>query len=975
MKTGGFPRTLRQTIGLLLVLAFAPILIVIVIGFLSARGDSYRVAEERVAGLAEIANLSQQRLIANVRQSLFVLAHTPDVSIGDERVCSATLRDVMLASTIYTNLGVTDAEGNVLCSALPVTGPVNLADRSYFREAQAAFEFGIGDYQVGRITGKPALNFAFPVLNYRHTRIQRVVYGALDIVWLGARLRSNNLPEEARAWVVDDDGDVLAATPGQEWVGRSIAGSALGDAILAAGETPVVVEIDDLDGVARLYGIAPIWSGPSGVRLRVAVGLPLSDAFAAVNRSFLINIGLLIGGSLLMAGLTFALLRRKVLRPIKNLVEAANRLARNDRTTRAPAEADVGEFSQLGAAFNDMADAIGAREAEVAQHVAKVEQMSRRYEVLSAINQTIVHTDDEESMFRAATAAIVRHGAGHAAWISRFEATDEEILLAAALADDGNGELVPGARIGGGEKRRLALTNGNRLVASLDDGELVGLTPDRVNAPDNRGHYIGYPIERGGAVFGALNIATIDEAVWLDEAGMALVREIAGDIGFALTNFDKDREIRNLAFHDSLTGLPNRVEMLRCSERLIEEAAASGAMVPLIKVQMLSLAQRIKRFGHSAGDFVLKSMARSLRAAAPDDAVVGRSGEHTFLVLLPPDREPQTLAARIESMFAELPTHFIFGSQEILVEYNVGVASFPEDGESPSALMQAAMLAVDSVGHGRVGAIAFHSTRLSVEARERWQIEHHLGRAIACGEFQLHYQPTKNLATGCMVGVEALLRWNNAELGPVSPGRFIPIAEQAGHINEIGRWVFAEACRQMQAWVDAGTAPGYASVNVSVLQLYDPSFVESVAALFEEYPGASGKIAVEITETAMMDDFELSKRVLGELKALGIAIFVDDFGTGYSSLSYLRRLPVDTLKIDLAFVSELGSSDEALSVIKAILALGQSLGLSTVAEGIETAEQEAILAGIGCDVGQGYFFGRPLPPGEAAAFFTGGNSG
>jgi diguanylate cyclase len=954
---------------MLFLLSFVPMVLIVVIGFLTARSDSYRVAEQRIASLTEIARLSQQQLIDDVRQTLFVLAHAPAVALGGEDVCSGTLRDVMLASIIYTNLGAADPEGNVICNALPMNGPVNIADRTYFRMATDRLDFGVGDFQIGRITGKPAVNFAYPALNYRHTRVMRVIYSAVDVGWFGTRLRGNAFPSEVSAWVLDHDGDVLAALPGDGWVGRSVRGSALGDTILGAGPEPVLVEIDDLDGVRRLYGIAPVWSAGSDVRLRVAVGLSVADVLVAANRDFMINVGLLLAGTLLLVLLTFRLLRRKVLAPIGSLVHAADRLAADDFTVRAPDHTGIGEFSALGVAFNNMADAIGLREAEVARHLVRVEHMSRRYEVLSAINQTIVHADDETTMYRAAVSAIVDHGAGSAAWISRIDEAGTETLLASAVA---NGDEQPTdleIRSFGAEERRRALLAGTRVVASLDDVAMVGLVQGDIAALRDAGHYIGYPIERSGKVFAVLNIAAGGDAVWLDEAGLALVREIAGDIGFALGNLDKDREIRNLAYNDTLTGLPNRVEMLRRCNAFIEKASMTGANVPLIKVKLLSLEQRIKRFGHSAGDFVIKSMATALCEAAPEDAVVGRSGEYTFIVLLQPDLASHTLAARIEAIFEGLPVCYSFGTQEIVADFNVGVASFPEDGESALALMQAAVLALDSIALGRVGAIAFHSVRLSVEARERWQIEHQLGHAIERDEFFVHYQPTKDLVSNRMIGVEALLRWRNSELGLVSPGRFIPIAEQAGHINEIGRWVFAETCRQMQAWVDAGTAPEHASVNVSVLQLYDSSFVDRIAALFEQFPAARGRIAVEITETAMMEDFEQSERVLGELQALGIAIFIDDFGTGYSSLSYLRRLPVDTLKIDLVFTAELGSSDEALSVIKAILALGQSLGLSTLAEGIETAEQEQILADIGCDVGQGYLFGRPLPPDEAAALF------
>jgi len=946
-----------------------PLLLVIVLGFVSARDESYRAAEERVASLTRIAQLSQQRLIANVRQTLFVLAHAPAVVRGDTVQCSGTLRDVMLASIVYSNLGAADPQGNIICNAVPSQDVVSIADRGYFRQASELLDFGIGSYQIGRVTGKPGINFAYPVLDYRKKRVLRMIFGALDIAWLSTRLRTTFLPESGRAWVFDSDGVVLAGVPDESWVGRSVAGTALGQALQDAASETVVVEVVDLDGVQRLYGIAPVWEGEGGARLRVAVGIPVADAFVEVNRAFFIDMALLVTGAVVLFLLTFLLLRRTVLKPIDSLVAVAGRLAAQDRTARATVGTTIGEFAVLGSAFNDMADAIGNRERDLTRHLETVEQMSRRYEVLSAINQTIVHAEDEAIMLEAACAAIRRHGGGDFTWVTKFAADGTEHLLASAAAEDIRDPAPAMVQAGDAALRRQLLFGGTRVVTPLDDVVHVGPAIREALWPAGARQYIGYPILRSGAVYGALNIAAGENAIWLDAEGLALVREMAGDLGFALTSFDKDLEIRHLVYHDNLTGLANQIELIRsCDERIVQ-ASGSGAMVPLIRIELLSLQQRIKRFGHGAGDFVVKGVADALVQGAPVGSLVARTGEQTFAVVLPAESDPQTLPKRVEALIDGMPTQLHFGAQEIGVQLNAGVASYPEDGETALALLQAGILALDSLGQGRSGAVAYYSARLSVEAQERWQIERHLARAIARQELFVHYQPTKDLATGRLRGVEALLRWKNPELGMVPPGRFIPIAEQAGMINDIGYWVFGETCRQVQAWAEAGVAPGYASVNVSVLQLYDPHFVAKVAMLFDRYPLSRDRIAVEITETAMMDDFDLSERVLGELKALGIAIFVDDFGTGYSSLSYLRRLPVDTLKIDLVFTSELATSEEALSVIKAILALGHSLGLSTLAEGIETAEQEQILADIGCDVGQGYYLGRPLPPEDIATLF------
>jgi diguanylate cyclase (GGDEF)-like protein len=435
----------------------------------------------------------------------------------------------------------------------------------------------------------------------------------------------------------------------------------------------------------------------------------------------------------------------------------------------------------------------------------------------------------------------------------------------------------------------------------------------------------------------------------------------------ALEKHRSKARIHRLAFYDPLTNLPNRSLLNAKAEQALASAARTRTSAAVLFVDLDRFKHVNDSLGHRAGDELLKTVAaRLLQDRRTADIVARLSGDEFVLVL--PGCDAPHAADMVERLQSVLGKPMNVGNTSIRPSASIGVAMFPSDGETMEQLLQRADMAMyQSKSEGR-GAFAFFSSELNAFAQARLALETDLQAAIAHEAFHLHYQPQVELSSNGLHGVEVLCRWQHPLRGNVPPADFIPLAEECGLIDELSRWVLRTACAQFAAWRRKGLQVPTLSINLSPLTLHDAGLPRFIEDTLRDNGLLPADLIIEITEGVMLDQHAATMQTLGALAALGVRISMDDFGTGYSSLSYLHRLPITELKIDRSFVADIEHRESALPLCRAVVQIGKSLGLTVVAEGIETREQRRLLAEQGCQVAQGYFIARPLAAADFEAW-------
>jgi diguanylate cyclase (GGDEF)-like protein/PAS domain S-box-containing protein len=424
----------------------------------------------------------------------------------------------------------------------------------------------------------------------------------------------------------------------------------------------------------------------------------------------------------------------------------------------------------------------------------------------------------------------------------------------------------------------------------------------------------------------------------------------------------------HLAQHDSLTDLPNRVLL---HDRLTQALALARRHQQGLALLFLDL-DRFKNvndsLGHAIGDRLLQSVAERLLACVRSSDTVSRQGGDEFLILLSEVARPEDAAASAEKILLALSLPHRIDQQDLHLTASIGVVTYPEDGTEADTLLKHADLAMYRAKDSGRNTYRFFEPEMSKNTAHRQSLESGLHRAIERHEFVLHYQPTMNLDSEEIIGVEALIRWYHPQRGLVLPGQFVPLAEETGVIATIGRWVLREGCRQSREWRDAGLPPVRIAINISMVELRDKAFLESVGGILEEHGLVPQDLELELTETFLMRDSNSTAAVLQSLSDLGVRIALDDFGTGYSSLSHLKRFPIDTLKIDQSFVRNVAADSDDASIVSAVIGMAKGLQIRVVAEGVETREQLAFLRKRGCPEGQGFYFSPPVSAREFTQF-------
>ncbi|HEY4542542.1 MAG TPA: EAL domain-containing protein [Noviherbaspirillum sp.] len=431
-----------------------------------------------------------------------------------------------------------------------------------------------------------------------------------------------------------------------------------------------------------------------------------------------------------------------------------------------------------------------------------------------------------------------------------------------------------------------------------------------------------------------------------------------------------EERIQHLATHDVLTGLPNRARFSQLLAESIAQARNAHARFAVLFIDLDRFKHINDTLGHEAGDRLLREVTARFRGAMRTTDVIARLGGDEFVVLVRELDDSARASAVARKLLAAATQPVMLAGRECRVTASIGIAMYPQDGEDEQTLMKNADIAMYFAKEEGKDNFRFYTHEIKSQSLERLLLENHLRRALERDEFTLHYQPKLHLTQNRICGVEALLRWNNRELGAVAPADFIPIAEETGMIIEIGKWVLQTACAQNVAWQHSGLPAVSMAVNLSVRQFADPHLRDDIAAILASTGMAPELLELEITEGMMVNNPAHASALLAAVKQLGVRLAVDDFGTGYSSLGQLKNYPIDTLKIDQSFIRDLGASNEDRAITEAIIVMGKTLGLAVVAEGVETQDQEDFLRARGCDELQGFHFAHPLGAAEFADLFA-----
>jgi diguanylate cyclase (GGDEF)-like protein len=501
-----------------------------------------------------------------------------------------------------------------------------------------------------------------------------------------------------------------------------------------------------------------------------------------------------------------------------------------------------------------------------------------------------------------------------------------------------------------------------RLDDLCADPRCVGFPP---NHPAMRS-LLAVPISHLGQVYGRIYVCDKLDGLFFSAEDEALALSFAHSLSLVLDNAREIEEIQHakkhldlMAHYDGLTGLPNRELFSERLQQAIIQARRNHSQVGLLFLDVDNFKLINDTLGHPTGDVLLRDIAERLRLCVREGDTISRLGGDEFTLMLPGLASAEDAALVAQKVRDVLAQPMALGEHETVVSASIGIAVYPADGTDIDDLLKNADTAMyHAKARGR-NNYQFYTEAMNVHAHERLTLEKHLRRALPSDEMCLRYQPQIEIGSRRIVGVEALLRWTCAQLGPMPPERFIPLAEETGLILPIGTWVLHTACAQAKAWIDRGLALPRIAVNISPRQFMQKDFFPQVAQILEETGLPADRLELEITETILMHHSDAVADLLRQLSGLGVHFSIDDFGTGYSSLSYLKRFPIGTLKIDQSFVRDL-ATDSCSAIVTAIIALAGSLKLDTVAEGVETPAQLQFLKERGCRAAQGFLLGPPL---------------
>ncbi len=883
-------------------------------GHSAAQHASAQADRVQLAARAEFA-----RGVEETRQLFAFLSARFGAYLGSPRDCAGLLAALRPMQHFYANLGVALPNGDLYCGALPAAGRINYRDRLWFQRALATRRFTVGELVIGRVVGKPVLVLAQPHYDAA-ARLQAVFFAALDLAWLNRYVENAQLPPGSIITLLDQHGVVLSrSVDAAKWVGRKHDGEIARTILARRGAG--TAEARGLDGVERFYAFAPLYTVGDVPAGYVSVGIPSQAAYANAHRIAANAVTGLVVVLILVLALAWVGGNLLLVNPLRALVATVRRFGAGDLAARTQL-AYAGEFGEVARALDHMAMNLHARGRALERTGIELRNSSELFELMfDATHFLIAYLDCDFNFIR--------------------------VNRAYAAADGRPAEFFPG-------KNHFALYPQAENEAIFRRVVATGAAHTELAKPFQYAH-----APERGVSWWDWTLSPLKDA---DDR----VRGLLLGLVDVTERIKAEQRAGYLQYHDPLTGLPNRALLDDRLRQAVAEGERRGSRVAVLCLDLDRFKYINDTLGHVAGDMLLKVAAERLTQCVRQSDTVARVEGDEFVAVIGDMASADDAGKVISKLMGCGAKPFVHDGQDYFMTMSVGVALFPLDGREPELLLKCADLAMhDAKARGGNG-YQFYSQEMAQRAGEHLQMENSLRLALERGEFLLYYQPQLDIASGRVLGAEALIRWRHPEWGLVSPTRFIPVAEETGLIDPLGEWVLRAACAQVRAWQEQGLPPLRVAVNVSVQQFRYNDLAHTVERTLRDCGLAADCIEVEVTESVLAPGDDTYLAMLRRIADLGVHISIDDFGTGYSGLAYLRRFPIHCVKIDQSFVRDLTSSADAGAIVTAILAMARTLGIRTVAEGVETPEQLEFLRTHGCDIAQGFHFSPPVPAEEFA---------
>lgn len=955
------------------------ILIMLIIVFLSGllvynlmetRKKDARNTQQDAMALARLVSYEQEEYFTEARQLLYLIAQMKGREIyqGGHR-CNLLLKEINNNYPHFANIGFIDPEGNARCSALPFKEGTWLGDRTYFRKAMETGEFSVGNFQVGRITGMSSINFGYPVRD-QDAVVRGVLYIALDLVILGDKLRKLAFPEGAIITLVDEKGVILARYPDVE----NMTGKRAGDwpllQIILAQNREGTAEALDLAGVDRLYAFTPLLP-ELGRGLYVSVGIPAQVAYREANALFLHKLYLLLIFAIIVSLAAWLWSERLVLGPLHALRQACQRMNSGNLGARTGLKPNTAEIAQLVKTFDTMAESLETRHREILRQDTMLIRLNRALKTLSGGNHALLRAEDEQALLEEMCQVATEAGGYRAAWIGYAEGNDGNGIrlmassgmdeaslhyLPRSRADTGGGYSAVGAALATGEAAVISRIHWERDRKGIDQTYLAAL---------NIRAAISLPLIVDGRVLGALTILR-DDAETFDRQEREILTEMSEDLAFGIqtlrlriSHSAAENAIHRMAYFDALTGLPNLQQFESKLEAFIGKEPGGVPRAALLMLGLDRFREINNTLGFDAGNSVLRETGNRLKKVVGGATILARMDGDEFALFMP-GADSGAARQQVRQILDALEPLYVIGDFTLAVNASIGVVLLPDHGNSPKNLIRRADLALQYAKKANDN-VSVYRPETDQDKKNTLALAGKLHRALENNQLTLYYQPKISMASGRVIGFEALARWFHPEDGMIPPDVFIPIAENTGMIRRLTQWVLETVCQQLAHWRHTGVELPVA-FNLSARNLHDPRLLNTLNSLANAWGLKADMLEIEITESAIMEDPEAAVAILSRIRGtLGVQLYIDDFGTGYSSLVALKKQPVSALKIDKSFVIDMLENKDSAVIVQSTITLAHQLGLTVVAEGVENEGVWQALQALGCDFGQGYHMGRPMP--------------